>query len=84
MEIVTSWMEQGIEQGIEQGQTRGMQREALNYTLRLLRRKFGELEPELETQVQALSVARLEELGEALLDFSTIADVVSWLERSGE
>ncbi|NJO79182.1 MAG: DUF4351 domain-containing protein [Cyanobacteria bacterium RM1_2_2] len=77
IEIVTSWMEQGI----RQGQAEGSQREAQSFALRLLRRKFGEIASELEHQVRALSVTQLEELGEATLDFSTIADVVAWLER---
>lgn len=81
MEIVTSWMEEGIRQGIQQGQAEGSQREAQSFALRLLRRKFGEIASELEHQVRALSVTQLEELGEATLDFSTIADVVTWLER---
>jgi hypothetical protein len=76
MEIVTSWMEQGI----RQGQAEGSQQEALNYTLRLLRRKFGEIESVLEAQVQTLSVVQLEELGEAVLEFSTIDDFTGWLE----
>ncbi len=77
MEIVTSWMEEGI----RQGQAEGSQREAQSFALRLLRRKFGEIASELEHQVRALSVTQLEELGEATLDFSMIADVVAWLER---
>jgi hypothetical protein len=82
VEIVTSWMEQGI----RQGQAEGSQREAQSFALRLLRRKFGEISPDVETQTRKLSVAQLEELGEALLDFSTIADVTRWLEalESGE
>lgn len=73
MEIVTSWM--------EQGQVRGIQREALNFALRLLKRKFGTPPPKIETQVRELSVTQLEDLGEALLDFSTMTDLVAWLER---
>lgn len=77
MEIVTSWMEQGI----QQGQAEGSRREAQLFVLRLLRRKFGEIEPEIEARIQALPVAQLEDLGEALLDFSAMTDVVTWLER---
>lgn len=72
MEIVTSWTEQGLQQGV------------LNYTLRLLKHKFGEIDSEIETQVRGLSVAQLQDLGEALFDFSTIADVERWLEGSRE
>lgn len=76
MEIVTSWMEQGLQQGLQQG--------VLNYTLRLLRHKFGEIDSEIEVQVRGLSAAQLQNLGEALLDFSTIAEVEKWLEGSKE
>ena len=31
-------------------------------------------------QINALSIAQLESLGEALLDFSSIADLTTWLE----
>jgi hypothetical protein len=72
MEIVTSWTEQGLQQGV------------LNYTLRLLKHKFGEIDSEIETQVRGLSVAQLQDLGEALLDLSTIDEVERWLEGSRE
>jgi hypothetical protein len=77
MEIVTSWMEQGI----QQGQAEGSQQEAINFALRLLRKKFGEIGFEIEIQVRKLPVARLEELGEALFDLSSIAEVATWLEH---
>jgi len=77
MEIVTSWMEQGLEQGLEQGR----QREALSLILRQLNRRIGGIAPDLEAKIRSLSVDKLEELGEALLDFSNVADLVTWLDR---
>lgn len=38
--------------------------------LRLLVCRFGQLYPEMRSQIQQLPIAQLEELGEALLDFS--------------
>ncbi|WP_373541751.1 DUF4351 domain-containing protein [Chamaesiphon sp.] len=40
---------------------------------------------DLETRINSLPLARLEELGEALLDFSQMSDLVAWLnvDRSG-
>ncbi|MBW4493654.1 MAG: DUF4351 domain-containing protein [Oscillatoria princeps RMCB-10] len=32
----------------------------------------------MQQRIQALSIPQLEELGEALLDFSTLADLVAW------
>ncbi|HEY9607977.1 DUF4351 domain-containing protein [Allocoleopsis sp.] len=41
---------------------------------------MGEVEPELQQQIQALAIAQIEDLGEALLDFSTKGDLEAWLE----
>ncbi|AFZ26956.1 hypothetical protein Cylst_4904 [Cylindrospermum stagnale PCC 7417] len=47
--------------------------------LRLLSRRVGAIPDALLSQIQALSVERLEALGDALLDFSTLADLEGWL-----
>jgi predicted transposase YdaD len=74
MQIVTSWMEQGIEQGqLEM---------VLKMVLRLLNRQVGPLTPQLDMQVRQLSRVQLESLGEALLEFSSQADLITWLERT--
>jgi hypothetical protein len=46
--------------------------------MRLLNRRFGVLSPQLQERIQRLSVAELEDLGEALLDFSAVADLEAW------
>ncbi|MCU0570387.1 MAG: DUF4351 domain-containing protein [Oculatellaceae cyanobacterium Prado106] len=79
MEVVTSWMEKGIEQGIEQG----AQRER-SLILRQLNRRVGEIPAPTLEQIQALSLEQLESLGEALLDFTSIADLTQWLNNSGK
>jgi Domain of unknown function (DUF4351) len=48
--------------------------------LKLLTRKVGNLSPELISRVSALNLDRLEALAEALLDFTSMADLESWLE----
>ena len=48
--------------------------------LRQLTRRFGTLAPELQAQISQLSIAQLEELGEALLDFSSMQDLIGWLQ----
>jgi len=45
----------------------------------LLTRRVGELSVDVRSQVAALSLEQLETLGEALLDFSTIANLEMWL-----
>ncbi|MBW4580341.1 MAG: DUF4351 domain-containing protein [Tildeniella nuda ZEHNDER 1965/U140] len=57
-----------------------LQEEALTLIRRLLNRKVGALSDDLQAQIQPLSVTQLEELGEALLDFDALADLVNWLQ----
>ncbi|MBP0011400.1 DUF4351 domain-containing protein, partial [Roseofilum sp. Belize Diploria] len=77
-EIHEEGLLEGIQQGIQQGIQRGLQRE-ISLVTRLLTRRVGVLSPELQAQIQALSVETLEDLGEALLDFTGVEDLVSWL-----
>ncbi len=49
--------------------------------LRLLRRRLGTLSKTQQARVQALPVEQLEDLGEALLDFSATADLETWLAK---
>lgn len=71
MQIVTSWMEEGMQQG--------MQREGFTLIIRLLARKLGELPGSLLETIRSLTLTRLEELGEALLDFKVREDLEAWL-----
>lgn len=50
--------------------------------LRLLTRKVGEVPMATKSQIEALDLTQLEDLGEALLNFATLADLSGWLERS--
>lgn len=61
----------GIQQGLQQGE--------LDLTLRLLRRKFGELPDRLVKEIKTLSLNRLEAFGDSLLDFQSLDDVTVWL-----
>jgi predicted transposase YdaD len=61
------------------GFRKGKQEGALGLALRLLTRRIGPLESEAEQKIRTLSLIQLEELGEALLDFTTIADLENWL-----
>lgn len=71
IKILTSWIEQGIEQG--------KQSEARSLIMLLLPRKIGTIEPQLQDRIQQLSLTQLEDLAVALLDFSSVADLETWL-----
>ncbi len=49
--------------------------------MRLLTRrlKLEQLPSDVLSQIQSLPLVKLEELGEALLDFREMADLMSWL-----
>ncbi|MDJ0674015.1 MAG: DUF4351 domain-containing protein [Calothrix sp. MO_167.B42] len=49
--------------------------------LQLLNRRVGELPQEVCSLVENLSLEKLENLSEALLDFSSMADLQLWLEE---
>jgi predicted transposase/invertase (TIGR01784 family) len=53
----------------------------LELIMRMLLRRIGELNPQLQQRIRQLSVVELENLAEALLDFSSEADLVAWLEN---
>ena len=67
---------QGLEQGLEQGK-----RNELNLIKRLLNRRLGEINPQLQNQIEELSFDQLEDLGEALLDFESEVDLTNWLNQ---
>ncbi|MCF2149385.1 Rpn family recombination-promoting nuclease/putative transposase [Desmonostoc muscorum LEGE 12446] len=64
------------EQGREEGKVEGERA----IVLRLLNRRVGNISDALMSQIQGLSVEQLEALGDALLDFSTLADLEGWLQ----
>ncbi|MEH1801427.1 MAG: DUF4351 domain-containing protein [Nostoc sp.] len=68
-----------LQKGLRQGEERGKKQEALQLILRLLTRRFAAIEPEIEQQIRTLSITQLEELAEALLDFSSQSDLVNYL-----
>jgi predicted transposase YdaD len=68
--------QKGIQKGIQQG----LKQEAFLFVNRLLKRKFGELSPNLVARLENLAVETLESLGEALLDFNSLSDLINWLE----
>ncbi len=67
MQIVTSWMRTGIQQG------------QASMVMRLLKHKFGEINSDVEAQIQKLSSPELEDLSEALLDFEKVSELTTWL-----
>jgi predicted transposase/invertase (TIGR01784 family) len=68
------------QEGREEGEQRGREKGERNLILRQLTRRVGELSEETRSQVENLSLEQLENLGEALLDFNSMADLQVWLD----
>ncbi|QLE54308.1 DUF4351 domain-containing protein [Nostoc sp. TCL26-01] len=71
MEIVTSWQLQGREEGRQEGRQ--------EIVMRQLKRKVGAVTSELEERIGKLSPTQVEDLADALLDFTNLDDLVAWL-----
>jgi predicted transposase/invertase (TIGR01784 family) len=62
--------------GLERGRNEGEQ--AL--VLKLLTRKLGKIDTEIQVSVNSLTIDLLESLGEDLLDFAQMSDLLAWLD----
>jgi predicted transposase YdaD len=68
-----------LKEGRAEGRAEGLTRER-SLVIRLLIKRVGELPQNVLERIENLSLEQLENLGEALLDFQGIADLLSWLE----
>ena len=75
--------EEGLAEGREEGQAKGRTEGQRTLVLRQLTRKVGPLAPELQARVAALDTEALLTLSEALLDFTSMADLIAWLTEQG-
>jgi predicted transposase/invertase (TIGR01784 family) len=78
-DILQQGLQEGLQEGRQQGLQQGLQEGEVTLIVRQLTRRFGAVEPSLPERIRGLSIAQLEELSEALLDFEAIADLANWL-----
>ena len=71
-----------LRKGEERGEKRGEVKGKRNTLIRQLNRRFGEIDSLLVDRIQKLTVEKLDDLAEELLDFSNIADLITWLNKS--
>ena len=65
------------QEALAEGETKG----EVKLVLQLLQHRFGEISPNLNEKIRGLSLVEIETLAKALLDFQSLSDLVSWLER---
>ncbi len=70
-----------LQRGLQQGRQEGRQEGEVALITRLLTRRLGEVNSLLMERIRGLSTEQLEELAEALLDFSNAADLMAWFDQ---
>jgi predicted transposase/invertase (TIGR01784 family) len=58
----------------------GREEATVNLVVRQLKKRFGEISEELRQKISNLPLAVVEDLSEALLDFTSVTDLEAWLE----
>ena len=89
--VAQEWIEEGRQEGRLQGrqegrlegEASGRAAEAAVVILRQLNRRCGPLSNATAARIKALPLGQLESLAEALLDFSSLADLAAWLAGHG-
>jgi len=76
--------QQDREQARQEGLQQGLQQGEQQLILRQLNQRLENMNLSLVEQIQSLSTEQLEALGEALLDFATVADLEAWLNQQQE
>lgn len=74
-------LHKGEQLGEQSGEQRGEQKEALRFCLLLLDERFGKIDTPIIERLQVLDKERLEALGRATLRFSSLSDLVTWLNQ---
>ena len=67
--------------GKQEGWQTGLKRGKEELVVRLINRRFGSTPPQIANRLDGLSAEDLDELGLALMDFTSPADLETWLAR---
>ncbi len=77
MELMTSWEKKGRREGRQEGRQEGKE----ELVARFIVRRFGSVSPQMTQRLARLSSEQLNDLGEALLDFTAPSDLEDWFSR---
>jgi hypothetical protein len=76
--VYEQWRKETLQEGLQLGLYQGEK----SLVLRQLSRRIGNLPPNVVSRIEALSLPKLEILGEALLDFTGSDDLMIWLQEN--
>lgn len=74
-------LQKGKREGKREGKKEGKKEGEMNLILRLLEKRFGKIGKVVKTKIDNLTLAELDSLGLALLDFSSLEDLQNWLKQ---
>jgi len=77
----TRFYREAKEEGRQEGRQEGLQQGESALILRQLKRRIGSVDEALAARIQDLDIEQLEALGDALLDFKELNDLLLWLNR---
>jgi hypothetical protein len=80
--VYEQWRKETLQEGRQEGLQLGLYQGEKLLVLRQLSRRIGNLSPNVVSRVEALSLPKLEMLGEALLDFTGSDDLMIWLQTN--
>ena len=69
------------QEGILEGRQEGRQEGEIAVILRLLNKRLGEIPENAQSKISKLSLTNLESLSDTLLEFATVMDVQTWLDK---
>jgi predicted transposase YdaD len=78
MEVFNEWTEMGRIEGRAQGEAKAR----VNLLARQLRRRFGEVPPEISESIRNLTSEQAGDFADAMIDFKSLDEVQAWLARS--
>ncbi|MDY7006939.1 MAG: Rpn family recombination-promoting nuclease/putative transposase [Cyanobacteriota bacterium] len=73
--------QQGEARGIIKGETIGRLNQTIALVKLLITQRFGEVNDEINSQIEALPLADVEDLVKVFLSFNSLADLESWLQE---
>ncbi|NET90311.1 MAG: Rpn family recombination-promoting nuclease/putative transposase [Kamptonema sp. SIO1D9] len=79
---ITFAQREAREVGREEGRVEGRVEGERNLILRQIERRFGEVSSSTRELIEALNLQDLERLGEAMWDFNTNEDLLTWLQEN--
>jgi hypothetical protein len=82
MQVSNPWIRVGIREGLAAGREEGRLQGEVELILKLLGRRLGTIQDADKKAVRKLELSKIEDLGEALLQFSTYQDLTRWLRKN--